>query len=144
MKNKFTIPQAIGLIILILVSILIINYFANPYKKILAQYPEDGYSYLNFYRKVYSKKSFDSLLSRLIIQNTDALSINIVASYIEENKMCWMLRFLEEKCASFDKYPFDTTWVTNLEFRTRESSKEMLYYSNGLYSVRDRLNSKCK
>lgn len=144
MNSKIIFFRAAVLIVVLIITIFMVDYFANPYKKIQAQYSEDGYYYLNFYKKVYTKKSFDSLLARLIIQNTDALSINVVASFIEENNMCWMSRHLNEKCALFDRYPRDTTWLTKLDFRTRESSKEMLYFSNGLYSVRDRLNSKCK
>lgn len=144
MTNKITTLKAFALVFLIIVAILLVNYFANPYKKIQGQYPEDGYSYLNFYKSVYSKEGFDSLLARLIIQNTDALSINVVASYIEDNRMCWLLPLIDKKCKIFEEYPKDTTWATKLEFRARESSKEMLFFSNGIYSVRDRLKSKCK
>lgn len=144
MKKGNVLTKALGLIIVLILWLLFIEYFANPYKKIQSQSSEDGSYYLRIYKFFYTKKQFDSLLSRLILENNDALSLNATAYFIEKDSMCWMVPIINQRCATFDSYPNDTTWITTLSDRKRESSKKMLYFPNGIYSCRNRLLAICE
>ena len=145
MKNKvlsIVLPFAI---VILLIGIFSIYLFANPKNRImLASDYETGMFYLGIYDNIMSQSSNMHFLKEIIKDSDDVKTLNLISHYAKENKKCNLIPFLDKKCNHLKALKKDSVWVVNFNSSySRESSREMIYFSNGLCDMTKELKNKC-
>ena len=139
--------------LLLIVSIIIISLFGvyvfrlmHPYKFIYtsSNVPEMK-GYLRFYSKVMREEKFNDLLIKLTENNNDIRLLDLVANYANDENICYIIPYLENRVEYFKNFPQDTVWTVRLKKSYyRQSSKEMLEHKGNFTEELEKLKLKCE
>ena len=134
----------------IVISVLIFTFFLgffffylrNPEQNIIRE--DEGTSYLELYYRCMSTDRFDSLLEKVIKNNEDIHSLNVIALFALDKSKCKVLPLLKDRCEVLQELPLGSIWTVKLTSNHyRDSSREMLDFSNSFCYTIHRLESKC-
>jgi len=131
------------LILSIIIGVLFCIHFSSPRKRILKSNSETVEFYLNFYNSILSDKSFDNVLSDIILETNDLHSLSWISWYADEKKKCDLIENLTEKCTKLKSIQ-DSVWTVKISRSLyRGSSKEMLKSESSICSNLEKLKIKC-
>ena len=115
-------------------AIISISLFDDPYTTIRKSGTDDfigGITYLKIYRIAFSDARFAKLVTKLINDNMDVRTINLVSLYCKNEEMLQFSELFQQKCLQMKDYPQDSVWEVNITpTYTRKSSREQLDKSN--------------
>ena len=118
----------------LLIAIISISLFSDPYTKIRKSGTDDfigGITYLRIYRITFSDARFTKLVTKLINDNMDIRSINLVSLYCKNEEMSQFAELFQQKCHQLKAYSQDSVWEVNITpTYSRKSSREQLDMSN--------------